>query len=342
MRRLPLVTLSSVLLLSIGSAALFYLPARQKDQAEAQSLPEIIPASQILGEPLRPVPSDLKFDPDRVELGKKLFHDKKLSADNTISCASCHSLDKGGTDQSAHSIGIKGEVGGINSPSVFNSGLNYKQFWNGRAETLEDQVNGPTHHPKEMGSNWQEIVGKLQQDADYPALFARLYPDGIQPQNIRDAIATFERSLTTPNAPFDRYLRGEVGAISDEAKAGYRLFKNYGCASCHQGVNIGGNMFQKFGVMGDYFAERGKPTDADLGRFEVTKREQDRGVFRVPSLRNIALTKPYFHDGSTEQLPQAIEIMAKYQLGRYLTAEEVKQIRAFLVSLTGEYGGKSL
>jgi cytochrome c peroxidase len=339
MKRTTMAALGVLVVGSVGFLFLVWRPGGKASSDTWSSAFRLTPATQILGEPIQPIPTDIKFEPRKVELGNKLFHDKRLSHDDTIACASCHSLDKGGTDQKSHSTGIGGAIGGINAPTVLNSGLNYKQFWNGRAETLEDQVNGPTHHPKEMGSNWDEILGKLRKDPEYVAKFAALYPDGIQSQNVRDAIATFERSLLTVDSPFDRYLRGETSAINDKAKAGYKLFKNYGCASCHQGMNVGGNMFQTFGVMADYFAKRGNVTDADLGRQDVTKREQDKHVFRVPSLRNIAQTGPYFHDGSEDHLPQAIEVMAKYQLGRYLTAKEVSEIREFLESLTGEVKG---
>ena len=342
MQKTRLIFLASIIiLLGVGIPLLLRRSPATAASAGVIIPAEVLPAAHILEEPIQPVPLDMPTDADKIELGKKLFHDKRLSKDNTIACASCHDLGKGGTDQTSHSTGINGAVGGINAPTVLNSGLNFVQFWNGRAATLEDQVNGPTHHPKEMGSNWDEIIGKLKNDTAYVADFQRVYKDDIQRQHIRDAIATFERSLNTVNAPFDRYLRGETSALSDQAKAGYRLFKTYGCASCHQGRNVGGNMYQKFGVMADYFKDRGKETDADQGRFDVTKREQDRHVFRVPSLRNIALTHPYFHDGSTNTLTQAVEVMAKYQLGRYLTVDEVVQIVAFLGSLTGEVKGKS-
>jgi len=303
--------------------------------------PEITvqPAVQIQGEPLQPLPPDPKLDLHKVALGEKLFVEKRLSHDDTISCASCHDLSKGGTDNAGHSIGIQGQIGGINAPSVYNCGLNFVQFWNGRAESLEDQVNGPTHHPKEMGSSWDEIIGKLKKDAGYTADFAAIYQDGILAQNIRDAIATYERSLNTPNSAFDRYLQGDKAALSKEAVTGYSLFKSYGCASCHQGANVGGNMYQHMGVMKDYFLWRGNLTEADYGRYSVTKNEADRFVFRVPSLRNIAKTAPYFHDGSASSLTAAIQIMAKYQLGRPMPEEDLSKIVSFLDSLTGEYHG---
>ena len=296
-------------------------------------LAELYPAGQTR-EPIRALPAKLSLSPDKVALGKRLFHDKRLSKDDTIACASCHSLDKGGTDQSAVSTGIGGEKGGINSPTVLNCAYNFKQFWNGRMETLEDQVNGPTHHPKEMGSNWDQIVGKLAKDGGLVSEFQKAYGDGVRPEHVRDAIATFERSLLTPSR-FDLFLAGDKSALSEEEQQGYRLFKAFGCASCHQGTAVGGNLFMKMGVMQDYFKDRGNLTDADLGRYDVTKQEEDRGVFRVPTLRNIALTAPYFHDANATTLPQAVETMAKYQLGREIEPEQLVPIVKFLESMTG-------
>ncbi len=193
-----------------------------------------------------------------------------------------------------------------------------------------------------MDSNWIDITNKLKLSPEYQAAFAELYAQGIQSATIKDAIATFERSLSTPNSRFDRFLQGDVQILSEQEKEGYRLFKSYGCASCHQGVGIGGNMFQRFGVMGDYFADRGKPTKADLGRFNVTGNEADRHLFKVPGLRNVALTAPYFHDGSTRSLEEAVMVMAKYQLGRQLSSEELHRIVSFLKTLSGEYKGEAL
>ncbi|MDD5056887.1 MAG: cytochrome-c peroxidase [Sideroxydans sp.] len=288
-----------------------------------------------------PILSVPTFPPAKVALGDKLFHEPRLSHDNSIACASCHDLAKGGTDQSRFSTGIKGALGDVNAPTVFNSGLSIAQFWDGRAKTLEEQAAGPVHNPIEMGSNWKEVIGKLLADKDYPALFELAYHDGITPANIADAIATFERTLLTPNSRFDRYLRGEKKALNDDELEGYRRFVNLGCASCHQGVGIGGNMFQRFGVMGDYFEGR-QPGKADLGRFNVTGLEEDMHVFKVPSLRNVALTSPYFHDGSAKTLSEAVRVMGKYQLGKELSKKEVNLIVAFLHTLNGEWQGKVL
>lgn len=220
--------------------------------------------------------------------------------------------------------------------------MNFVQFWDGRAATLEDQVEGPVHADKEMDSNWLQVIKKLSADKRYPRDFKAIYKDGMTSENIKNAIAEFERSLNTPNSRFDRYLRGEDDAISDDEKTGYALFKDYGCVACHQGANVGGNMFQTFGVMGDYFKDRGSVTKVDYGRYNVTGNEDERYLFKVPSLRTVTLTAPYFHDGSEEKLEDAIKVMAKYQLGRKIPDEDIRLMIQFLHSLVGEYKGRSL
>jgi cytochrome c peroxidase len=186
-----------------------------------------------------------------------------------------------------------------------------------------------------MGSNWPEVIAKLKQSPEYVNDFAAAYPDGIRSQNIKDAISVFERSLVTPNSRFDRFLRGEQGVLSANEQNGYRLFKEHGCSSCHQGTNIGGNLFEKFGVMTT--RKGGNSAKADLGRFNVTGLEADKHVFKVPSLRNIALTAPYFHDGSSRTLEEAVNVMAVFQLGRSLTPSDTQDIVKFLNTLTGDY-----
>ena len=292
--------------------------------------------AQTLDEPIKPLPLKLTLDARKVELGKALFHDKRLSKDNSIACASCHDLAKGGADGKPTAVGIGGQVGPINTPTVLNSSFNFRQFWNGRAATLEEQAAGPVHNPGEMGSNWDEVLAKLRQDAALVGKFTALYKDGLKPANIQDAIATFESSLVTPSR-FDRFLRGDLKAINENEARGYQLFKSYGCVACHQGVNVGGNMYQQFGVMDEYFKVRGKPiTEADLGRYAVTKLESDRHVFKVPSLRNVELTAPYFHDGATRTLEEAVDVMFRYQLGRTAPASDKTLIVQFLKTLTGE------
>jgi len=240
------------------------------------------------------------------------------------------------------SRGVKGQLNLVNTPTVFNSGFNFKLDWDGKYENLFTNVDGPLLSPIIMGGKWEEIIPMLRSSPDYVKAFAKAFADGITKDNVRDAIATFEESLYSPNSRFDQFLRGNSNALTQEEKEGYNLFKEYGCVSCHQGINVGGNMFQKFGVLGDYFADRGKVIKADLGRFNVTGQEKDRYVFRVPSLRNVELTSPYFHDGTTETLEQAVNVMVKYQLGRSLKSEQINLIIQFLKTLTGEYQGKPL
>jgi len=293
-------------------------------------------ASATTDEPIQPVPQSLRQDPARASLGRRLFNDPKLSVNGRISCASCHILDKGGADGRPHSPGLDGQVTAVNTPTVFNAAFNFKQFWNGAANTLEEQIDRVIQSPVEMGSKWPDVVAKLAADDGYPRSFAGSYPDGITKANIQDAIASYERTLITPNARFDRYLRGETGAISSAEKDGYVKFKQYGCTACHQGVNVGGNMFQKFGVMDDYLQRRVTPANADLGRFLVTGVERDKYFFKVPSLRNVEKTAPYFHDGSAKTLQEAVDVMFRFQLGRNAPVEDRAAIVLFLRTLSAE------
>lgn len=288
-------------------------------------------------EPITPIPMEIRLDARKVALGRRLFHDPQLSSDNTISCAHCHNLANGGVDGLPRSFGIGGKEGKINAPTVFNSGFNFRQFWDGRAATLEDQIAFPMNNPLEMGSTWDEVIAKLEQDAVYRRDFAAIYPEGIRPSTVKDAIATFERSLITPNGKFDRFLRGDKHALDEDELAGYVLFKNLGCVSCHQGMNVGGNMYEKLGLFGDYFAHRGNVQEVDYGRYNVTRNEEHRYEFRVPSLRNVALTAPYFHDASVATLEQAVVVMGKYQLGVDLSKDEIAKLVKFLGTLTGIY-----
>ncbi|MEQ1784488.1 MAG: cytochrome-c peroxidase [Hyphomonadaceae bacterium] len=287
-------------------------------------------------EPIKPVPTVQNVDPKRAELGRQLFYDVRLSGSGSVSCASCHDTTRGGADGRSHSIGVRGEPTSLNAPTVLNAALNFTQFWNGRADSLEDQIDAVVQNPVEMGSRWPVVVSMVSRDAAYSRAFANAYRDGVTRANIQNAIATFERTLITPNSRFDAYLQGEADAITPYEKAGYAKFKKYGCVSCHQGVNVGGNMFQKFGVMEDYLEESDKPTEADLGRFLVTGSEDDRYVFKVPGLRNVALTAPYFHDGSAPTLDAAVDVMFRYQLGRVASKEDKSSIIAFLKTLTGD------
>lgn len=290
-----------------------------------------------LDEPIKPIPAPSKQDPARVALGRKLFHEVRLSGNDKVSCASCHELSKGGVDRLDRSKGFSGRSTTVNAPTVFNAALNFRQFWDGRVDSLEAQIDVVIQNPVEMGATWAGIITKLSQDPQYQRAFAIAYRDGVTKANIQNALASFERTLLTPNSRFDRYLRGEATAISDVEKKGYAKFKQYGCIACHQGVNVGGNMFQKFGVMGDYFAKRGGVTDADLGRYLITRNPDDKHVFKVPSLRNVALTAPYFHDAGAKTLEEAVDIMFRYQLGRVVADEDKQAIVTFLNTLTGEW-----
>ena len=287
-------------------------------------------------EPIRPIPDAVDVDIRKVELGRSLFHDPILSKDDTVSCATCHDLANGGDDGLRVSVGIDGREGPINAPTVFNAGFNFKQFWDGRAKTLEAQVDGPVQNPVEMGNLWPEVVARLYQDDGYPAQFAAIYSDGVTRKNVKNAIAEFMKSLITPNSRFDRWLKGDGGALTPLEKHGYALFKDYGCASCHQGANVGGNMFQVFGVLNDYFKRRGDITDADLGLYNITGNEEDRHSFKVPSLRMAAFTAPYLHDGSAETLRDAVDAMFEFQLGREAPDEDKDAIVAFIKTLAGE------
>jgi len=275
-------------------------------------------------------------------LGRRLFNDRRLSKDNSIAYVNCHNLSHGGANRTSVSVGLGDRKGDLNAPTIFNASLNVAQFWDGRADTLEDQIDGPVHHAAEMGSDWDEIIGKLELDRDYTQQFDELYKDGITTANIKNAIATFERSLITTGSRFDRYLLGDTDALNDSEREGYRLFKDLGCASCHQGANVGGNLFVKFGVWNNYFTDRGALSNADLGRYNVTGRERDRHVFKVPSLRAAAATPPYFHDGSEETLEGAIFIMAFYQLGISLTPDKVEHLAGFIRSLAGNIDGQPI
>jgi len=288
-------------------------------------------------EPISPIPRSLPLDDRKIALGKRLFHDARLSRDNSVACSSCHNLAKGGVDGGKRSIGIAGQRTDRNSPTVFNAVFNLAQFWDGRAATLEDQIDGPVNNPKEMASSWPAVVAKLAEDAEYRAAFDGIY-GGMEPRHIKNAIADFERSLLTPGSRFDRYLDGDRRAVTHEELKGYELFKGYGCIACHQGVNVGGNLYQRLGVMQTY--DEGSAA-TDVGRMAITGKREDLLVFKVPGLRNVALTAPYFHDGSIATLEQAVGLMGQYQLGVALPKYDVALIVKFLHTLTGDLEAKA-
>ncbi|WP_308772663.1 cytochrome-c peroxidase [uncultured Bacteroides sp.] len=314
-----------------------------KSQREA-FYPNPLADKQWTNETIRPVQDSVPVDMRKVILGNLLFHDVRLSADNTVSCSSCHGLNTGGVDNKSFSEGVGGQLGGVNAPTVYNALYNFVQFWDGRAVTLADQAAGPPLNPVEMAcKSFDEICDKLKADAAFSKAFTEVYPDGINEANITNAIQEFERTLLTPNSRFDKYLKGDMAALTAEELAGYDLFKKYNCATCHVGENMGGQSYELMGIKQDYFADRGTElTVEDNGRFKETKNERDRHRFKVPGLRNVALTAPYFHDATQATLEDAVIAMGKYEVGVDLSQQEVKQIVAFLQTLTGEYQGKLL
>ncbi len=310
--------------------------------------PNTLAAAEFANESIRPVPDAVEYDQAKADLGKILYHDTRLSDDGTISCATCHGINTGGVDNLMYSKGIKGQFGGVNAPTTFNAVFNFVQFWDGRAKTLADQAAGPPLNPVEMGcKSFDEIVNRLQEDKDFTTSFNKVYAEGMSQKTITDAIEHYERTLVTPNSPFDRYLKGDKKAMTDVQIKGYELFKDYKCATCHAGINMGGLSYELMGQRANYFKDRELTkksglTDGDNGRWSQTKVERDRYRFRTPGLRNIALTYPYYHDGSIETLEEAVYSMALYQVGEKLEQNEVNTITEYLKALTGEYNGKVL
>lgn len=279
---------------------------------------------------ITPIPLHVEYDKQKALLGKKLFFDTRLSKDNTISCAHCHDLQEGGDDGLEVSLGVGGNKGNINSPTVLNAIFNIAQFWDGRAKNLQEQALGPIHSAVEMGMTQGELAKKLQDIKEYKSFFAKIYIDGIKIENITDAIAEFEKALITPNSRFDMYLRGDKKVLSDEEKEGYALFKSMGCISCHNGVLLGGNFYQKVGTYEPYIVNQ------NLGRYNVTHNKDDKYFFKVPTLRNISKTAPYFHNGKVLTLQDSIQIMAFYQLGQELEKSKRDLIYKFLLTLDGK------
>ena len=317
-------------------------------QHRAKFYPNELAAEEFKNEPVRPIPDSVAVDARKVALGEALYHDTRLSGDGTISCATCHGINTAGVDNKQYSEGIKGQFGGVNAPTSFNACFNFVQFWDGRAATLADQAAGPPLNPVEMGSaSFDEIAARLNADAAFAAKFKTVYPEGLNEKTITDAIAEYEKTLVTPNSPFDRYLKGDKQALTAEQVEGYALFKEYNCATCHAGVNMGGLSYELMGKRADYFKDRevntkSGLTDADNGRWAQTKVERDRYRFKTPTLRNVALTWPYYHDGSVPTLDKAIDMMARYQVGREMPAADVQKVQHFLEALTGQYKGQTL
>lgn len=276
--------------------------------------PDVAP--QHAEEVIQPIPEQIQANWDRAALGKKLFFERRLSGDGKLNCASCHGLDKAGVDNLKTATGINGKKGPINSPTVYNAVFNIAQFWDGRAVDLAAQAAGPVTNPLEMGAHdWDTVVATLKSDPEYVADFQRIYgSDALTKENITNAIAEYERTLITPDSPFDLYLKGDDNAITMQEKHGYALFKQVGCSGCHSGVALGGDAYEVMGLEGPYFSDRNTPlTQADIGRQSFTKALSDFHRFKVPNLRNVALTAPYFHDGSAPTLDDAVKKMVRYQ-----------------------------
>lgn len=301
--------------------------------APASVIPRVAP--ELADEPIQPLPPAPDVDIAAARVGARLFNDARLSSDGSVSCASCHPLDRGAADGQVHSRGAQGKLTALNTPTLFNVVFNFRFNWAGSFTSLEEELDAPV--TRSMRTTISDVLTRVRGDAEYQRVFAAAFPDGITEANLRHAIAEYERTLVTPNARFDRYLRGDAAALSDDEKKGYALFKDLGCASCHQGANAGGNMFQRMGVLRDAFAGGKERAPAELGRFQDTHSEQDRYVFRVPQLRNVALTAPYFHDGSAVTLPDAVVEMGRVQLGRAISREDATLVAAFLGTLTGEF-----
>jgi cytochrome c peroxidase len=309
-------------------------------EAMAASTDPLILRARALFAPIPAAPPELPGNPatpEKIALGAMLFFDPRLSATHSISCASCHNIGLGGADNSPTSSGFHGTRGGRNSPTVFNAVFNFVQFWDGRAKDLEEQAGGPMVNPVEMASPKGHVAEQLRALPAYRNDFARVFPGDADPlslANAQKAIAVFEATMITPNAPFDRYLRGDAGALNPAQKAGLTVFMEKGCTACHAGVNIGGAMYAKFGAVAAPDA-RYLPT-GDKGRGGITGKAADDYSFKVPSLRNIALTAPYFHTGSEQDLAKVVDVMARAQLGQTLRPAEIANLVAFLGALTGD------
>ena len=289
-------------------------------------------APAMATEPVQPIAPAKITNPGQVELGKKLWFDPRLSKSGFISCNSCHNLSMGGSDNLKSSIGDRWQQGPINSPTVLNSSLNMAQFWDGRAKDLKEQAGGPIANPGEMAFTHELAVDLLRSIPQYVQEFKTVFGhDKLTIAEVTTAIAAFEETLVTPNSRFDQWLQGDKKALKNDELAGYKLFKDSGCVACHNGPNLGGNSFQKMGIVEPY-----KTTSTAEGRSAVTGNDADRFNFKVPTLRNVELTYPYFHDGSADTLAQAVDVMGRLQLGRKFSDDENGKIVAFLKTLTGD------
>lgn len=282
---------------------------------------------------ITPIPLTLPYDEEKAALGKKLFFDKILSNDGTLSCSSCHILPGSGADKQVYSVGINGQATSRNTPTVLNAVFNFAQFWDGRAKDLHEQALMPIFNPKELGSSLEAAIIRLE-NSSYKEKFERIFEDGITRDTIAEVLVEFEKVLITPNSRFDKYLLGDTSILNEQEMRGYETFKSIGCISCHNGVNMGGNMYQKVGIMVPF--DHLKDDISFNGRYNITHRIRDKAVFKVPTLRNIELTAPYLHDGSARTLKDAVLDMREHQLGIVNEDSSVDDLVAFLKTLTGE------
>jgi len=316
-RKLLFTAIVAAFAVSAVQAAMTETPAELREKAKA------------IIQPIEPAKIE---HPAKVDLGRQLFFEPRLSMSGIISCNTCHNLSLGGTDNLKTAIGHKWQPGPVNTPTVFNASLNIAQFWDGRAANLQEQAAGPIQNPIEMSMPHTLAVAVLQSIPGYVDEFKKVYgTEAITLQEITDAMAEFEKTLVTPNSRFDKWLKGDDKALTATELEGFKLFYDSGCIACHNGPNLGGNSFQKLGVVEPY-----KSTSPAEGRAAVTKKDEDRWYFKVPTLRNVELTYPYFHDGEAATLEDAVTLMGRLQLGRTFTDDELKKIVAFLYTLTGE------
>ena len=290
-------------------------------------------AALAADEPIQPIKPPANINLGMVELGKKLYFDPRLSKSGFISCNSCHNLSMGGTDNIPTSIGDKWQQGPINAPTVLNSSLNVAQFWDGRAADLKAQAGGPIANPGEMAFTHTLALGVLESIPAYVREFKQVFgKNKIDIDQVTLAIAEFEKTLVTPNSRFDQWLLGKKDALTADEQAGYKLFKDSGCVACHNGEAVGGNSFQKMGLVEPYKGN----TKGVEGRAGVTGKDADRFNFKVPTLRNVEMTYPYFHDGAANTLTEAVDVMGRLQLGKKFTQDENAKVVAFLKTLTGD------
>ncbi|HRE30683.1 MAG TPA: cytochrome c peroxidase [Candidatus Berkiella sp.] len=275
-------------------------------------------------------------DPAKIELGKKLYQEPMFAKDLSASCASCHQLKNAGVDNLPQYIGMNKQVGTVNTPTILNVSLNFRQFWDGRAKSIAEAISDHVQDKSIFDSNWPTIVQHLSENSIYSEDFKKIYPQGITKATIEDALTVYIENLLTINSNFDKFMAGDRNALTNDAQKGFRLFKKYGCIFCHQGPNLGGNLYQRLGIYKDYYADKGPPKKSDLGLYNVTGKPEDKYVFKVPTLRNISRTGPYLHDGSIKTLPEMIQLMAIYQVGQPLRNDEVNSIATFLQSLNGQ------